>query len=127
MGDFRVVLESMGGHGCNRNAKEGEEFFGCGAENCPDCIFARFVSAMKRAGMPVYRAEFQHWPNMPEHVMHDDRCVRCGYDPQDPKLLCTPDCRASALSVTDDYSERGVKYPSGMFNRATGRRVKNRF
>ena len=36
MGDFRIVIESAGNHGCNRAVKEGEEFYGCGRMDCPD-------------------------------------------------------------------------------------------
>lgn len=103
MGDFRMTIESVGGHGCDRKAKEGDEVHGCGQMGCPDCLFAAFVSQIKRSGMPLNRATFHHWP----------ADMGGGYTPE--------------REVIDDYSEKGVKYPAGGFTRATGKRVKGSF
>jgi len=46
MGDFRIVIESAGNHGCNRAVKEGEEFYGCGRMDCPDCVARRVVDSI---------------------------------------------------------------------------------
>ncbi len=177
MGDVRMTIEAACGHGCNRTAKEGEEFQGCGQEGCPDCNFARFVSQLKRAGINPDVAKIQHWPaDMAAHVHagEEGRCVRCGVTAREARathrcLKCgafwikLPDgswtlasarcgkccdnvemgeqiealpsggwpavCRTydAAREVVDDYTERGVKYPTGGFVRATGKRVKGRF
>jgi hypothetical protein len=199
MGDFRMTIEAVGGHGCDRNAKAGDQVRGCGGETCPDCIFARFVSELQRAGMRPWKATFHHWPaDMAAHDFPlatserppslDERCARCNVtrqeasathrctschalwrlNPADPahypaphpfsketwslvsskcgpccdnvemgaqivELSATRDypriCRAydPAREVVDDYTERDVKYPSGAFRRATGKRVKGSF
>jgi len=136
MGDFRIVIEATGGHGCDRNAKEGSEIRGCGQETCPDCMMARFVSEMQRATMRPYVAEFHHWPS--EMAVHyfppgKDKCSRCNQTQaaidalpgdQDAKV-----CRGYSADreVVDDYTERDVKYPTGAFRRATGIRIKGSF
>jgi hypothetical protein len=128
MGDFRVVLEASGGHGCDRKAKEGDDLRGCGQETCPDCITARFVSAMQRAGMRPNVATFTHWPaSMRAHIYLEDKpekCHRCGVQAGDPMP-----CRNYDIDheVVDDYSERDVKYPTGAFIRASGKRVHGSF
>jgi hypothetical protein len=109
MGDFRMTIEAVGGHGCDRKAKEGDEVQGCGGETCPDCLFARFVSELQRAGMRPYTATMHHWPadlKAPHIISHS-------YTPE--------------REVVDDYTERDVKYPTGAFRRATGKRVKGSF
>lgn len=62
MGDFRIVIEAMGGHGCQREAKQGEAFVGCGHENCPDCMARVFVDQLKVRGFQIFKATFTHWP-----------------------------------------------------------------
>jgi len=61
MGDFLIKVASMGGHGCNRDAKAGETFQGCGRIDCPDCFAAEMVANFKRR-FPVHYALFIHWP-----------------------------------------------------------------
>jgi hypothetical protein len=133
MGDFRMTVEGTGGHGCERKAKEGEDFFGCGRMDCPDCLFAEFVAKMKRIGS-VSVATMHHWPaDMVVHVLSKDgTCLRCGATDADyngkPSIrpLSKP-CReySAAQEVIDDYTEREAKYGGQM--RATGHRVKGHF
>lgn len=105
MGDFRMTIEAAGGHGCDRQAKQGDDIRGCGQESCPDCMFARFVSEMQRAGMRPYTATFHHWP---------------------PGI--TPGSSYDEVhEVIDDYTEKDVKYPTGAFRHATGKRIKGAF
>jgi hypothetical protein len=143
MGDFRIVIEATGGHGCNRTAKAGEEFFGCGSETCPDCMTARFVSDLQRACMRPFVATFTHWPaDMNDHhfVPGADRCSRCNRTKEEiakfdaehagDAVRSAPRCSRSYTEereVVDDLSERGVKHPSGAFRRVTVRRVKGNF
>lgn len=85
MGDFRMTIEATGGHGCDRKAKVGDQVVGCGRQDCPDCVFAAFVSQMQRLAMKPMVATFHHWPaNMNEHLFQNgqatsssDRCQRC--------------------------------------------------
>jgi hypothetical protein len=109
MGDFRMTIEATGGHGCDRKAKEGGELHGCGQENCPDCMFARFVSDMQRAGMRPFKATMHHWPA--DLVLANG--ATHSYTPEH--------------EVIDDYSEKDVKYPGGAFRRASGKRIKGSF
>ncbi len=150
MGDFRMTIEAMGGHGCDRKAKagataqDGDIVRGCGQETCPDCMFARFVSEMQRAGMRPFVATLHHWPaDMNEHLFLPDaeKCSRCNRTKAeiaaheekraaDPTGHLVPSCGRMyrpESEVVDDYSERDVKYPTGAFTRATARRVKGAF
>jgi hypothetical protein len=133
MGDFRMTLEGVGGHGCERNAKQGGEFSGCGRMDCPDCQFAEFVTRKKTS--QVFKATMHHWPaNMVDHTLSKDEvCIRCGaqdkpYSDGKPtqRPLSEP-CRtySAAQEVVDDYTEREVKYPG--LTRAMGKRVKGSF
>lgn len=77
MGDFRVVVEALGGHGCQREKGTGETVIGCDKPGCPDCMAREFVRRLKRSGATVKRAEIQHWPaDLPgytvEGQVHDD-------------------------------------------------------
>jgi hypothetical protein len=61
MGDFLIKISSQGGHGCNREAKAGEVFEGCGRMSCPDCFAAELVQQFARR-FPIHYATFTHWP-----------------------------------------------------------------
>lgn len=71
MGQFRFEFTATGGHGCQRDAKEGEKFYGCRRMGCPDCECKRFVEHMKALGFPVERATFTHWPGTETEVVDD--------------------------------------------------------
>lgn len=62
MGDFRVTIEASGAHGCGRDKKDGEEVYGCGRMDCPDCLTACYVMDMLRAGVNIKSAVLVHWP-----------------------------------------------------------------
>lgn len=62
MGDFRVLVEAVGGHGCERQFGDGETVIGCERPGCPDCTAREFVRRLKRAGNTVKVAQIQHWP-----------------------------------------------------------------
>lgn len=63
MGDFRIKIEAVGGHGCDRKAKEGEKLQPCGQAYCPDCNSLEFVELLKSKGFNVKFAQFTHWPS----------------------------------------------------------------
>ena len=75
MGTFNVNITAVGGHGCERKAKEGDKLFSrCGRFNCPDCMAYEFVQQMKQRGMMNYpdaAAVFTHWPGKPDEVQDD--------------------------------------------------------
>lgn len=94
MGDFRIVIEALGGHGCQREKGTGETVIGCERQGCPDCMARELVRRLKRSGATVKRAEIQHWPaDLPgytvEGQVHDDLLtgVRTGQFPEREQYL----------------------------------------
>ncbi len=72
MGSSLLEFQSVGGHGCNRDAKVGEEVVGCGRMGCPDCECKRAVEALLRAGVGTFeRARFVHWPGQDDEVVDE--------------------------------------------------------
>lgn len=72
MGSSLLEFQSVGGHGCNREAKIGEEVRGCGKMGCPDCEARRAVEQLLRAGVGSFeRARFVHWPGQPGEVVDE--------------------------------------------------------
>jgi hypothetical protein len=75
MGLHRIEISMVGGHGCDREAKEGEPLKGCGQDSCPDCSARAFVEKFKALGAFNYPGEasatFTHWPGKPEEVVDD--------------------------------------------------------
>lgn len=63
MGDFRIEVNATGGHGCQRELKDGSEVGDCGQPSCPDCLARRFVRDLKNQGQMVKDALLIHWPN----------------------------------------------------------------
>lgn len=62
MGDFRITIDAVGGHGCMRELGDGETVIGCDRPGCPDCITREYVRRLKRSGAMVSRAMIEHWP-----------------------------------------------------------------
>lgn len=71
MGTFLIEITAVGGHGCQREVKDGGTVYGCGTMNCPDCLTAHFVQDMKRAGVNVAKASLTHWPGQPSQVVDE--------------------------------------------------------
>lgn len=71
MGDFRIEMNAVGGHGCQREVKDGGTVYGCGSMMCPDCITARYVADMKRTGAIIKGAKLTHWPGSKEEVVDE--------------------------------------------------------
>lgn len=61
MGDYRILIEAVGGHGCGRGAKDGERIARCRLRGCPDCETIRFVDELKRSSS-VSVAGIEHRP-----------------------------------------------------------------
>lgn len=81
MGNFRFVLNAVGGHGCDRVAKEGEALVlprnkpdDVSDEQhrayCPDCRIKAFVESMS-ASFSVNEATLWHWPVEGAEVVDD--------------------------------------------------------
>lgn len=67
MGMHKIEITMVGGHGCDRTAKEGEPLAArCGrVDSCPDCATAEFVGRLFQLGLfsyPGTGATFTHWP-----------------------------------------------------------------
>lgn len=62
MGDFRVVVDGFGAHGCEREKGDGQPVLGCDRNQCPDCIAREYVRRLKRQGCIVRSAKIIHWP-----------------------------------------------------------------
>lgn len=65
MGTFRIEVEAVGGHGCQREIKDSEVVAGCGQPGCPDCIARKFVAQLKSMGVFQHTpasATLTHWP-----------------------------------------------------------------
>lgn len=64
MGNFRVEVNAVGGHGCQREKVAGEQLAqDCGVPGCVDCIARRFVKDLKASGANGSDALLIHWPD----------------------------------------------------------------
>jgi hypothetical protein len=60
MGDFRIVINAVGGHGQDRDKQSGEVVdFGTGT---PEAIAKELVEKMQASGCSVDSAKVIHWP-----------------------------------------------------------------
>lgn len=75
MGDFRIIIDAVGGHGQDRSKKDGEvvdftiESAGYPSNpNTPEAMAQKFVEELKAKGVNVQKAKVVHWPadNYPE-------------------------------------------------------------
>lgn len=71
MGQFNVNVTAVGGHGCQREIKDGQEVKGCGQSNCPDCIARDFYKKLCEIGCSVESATLIHWPGTSTEVVDD--------------------------------------------------------
>ena len=62
MGNFRIIVNAVGGHGDKRTLKDGEKNYGCMSMSCPDCISREFVATLTRRGCTIESATLEHWP-----------------------------------------------------------------
>lgn len=70
MGLFRLELEATGGHGCQRNKKDGEMITNCRRTDCPDCVIEEFVVKMSSM-FGGTKAKLIHWPGDPSEVVDE--------------------------------------------------------
>lgn len=72
MGNFRIVINAVGGHGVDRSKKDGEVVdFNADGEFSPDAIAKRMVNELKRFGSSIQDATITHWPETPTEVQDD--------------------------------------------------------
>lgn len=71
MGSFKLEFQAVGGHGCQREAKAGETFVGCGRMGCPDCECKRVVEDLRAKFSTVEKATLTHWPDQECAVVDD--------------------------------------------------------
>lgn len=63
MGDFRIVINAIGGHGQDREKKHGETVdFSKESPNSPEALAKQFVETLQANGVNVESAEVIHWP-----------------------------------------------------------------
>lgn len=68
MGTFRIEVQAVGGHGCQREVKDGGTVYGCRRMGCPDCETREFVERLKLQGNTVDVAKLTHWPGQSSEV-----------------------------------------------------------
>lgn len=69
MGQFKVEVIAVGGHGCQREFGDGTIVHGCELPGCPDCAARHFVDELRRQGQNVESATLTHWPGQPNQVV----------------------------------------------------------
>lgn len=72
MGRYRIEIQAVGGHGCQREVKDGATITDrCGNASCPDCLARSFVEDLRALGENVEGAKLIHWPDEPSQVIDD--------------------------------------------------------
>lgn len=72
MGQFKIEITGIGGHGCRRDPKAGDPVYGCRRVDCPDCLTADFVERLAHhctGSHNLTSATFTHWPGEPTEVV----------------------------------------------------------
>ena len=62
MGDFRIIINGIGGHGQDRDKKDGEVVNFQEDANSPDALAENFVKDLQAKGINVENASIVHWP-----------------------------------------------------------------
>lgn len=72
MGNFRVVINAVGGHGQDREKKNGEIVdFEKGGKFTPEMIALAAVDLFREKGNTIVSAEIIHWPGEESEVKDD--------------------------------------------------------
>lgn len=69
MGNFRITINAVGGHGIDRGKKHGETIDFDIAPDSPDAIVKRAVDELKAKGNSVTEATIHHWPGTDSQVV----------------------------------------------------------
>lgn len=87
MGRYSINIVALGGHGCQREAGDGEVITGCGKFNCPDCATREFVRQLTARGSVLESATFTHHPDEPDQVVDNLKSgARSGSFPEKDRL-----------------------------------------
>jgi hypothetical protein len=70
MGNFRILIEAVGGHGEAREVPTGGVLPAPGLST-PEAKALAAVEALRAIGSSVTSAQFVHWPGAPEEVVDD--------------------------------------------------------
>lgn len=72
MGNFRIVIDAVGGHGVDREVKDGEtvNHFAEGMQT-PDALAKQMVNYLKANGIEPDSAKLIHWPEQTDEVTDD--------------------------------------------------------
>lgn len=72
MGNFRIVIDAVGGHGVDRDKKDGEvvNHFAEGMQS-PDAMAKQMVDFLKANGVTPDSAVLIHWPGENDEVVDD--------------------------------------------------------
>jgi hypothetical protein len=71
MGNYRIVINAVGGHGCQRDKKDGATVAFCDSFYCPDCHTRRLIKTLQLTSNTVNDATLTHWPGTPQEVSDD--------------------------------------------------------
>ena len=72
MGTFKIEIEAVGGHGCEREVADGGVVSGCSRMGCPDCEARRFLRHfLDVTGATLVKGTLTHWPGTPGEVVDD--------------------------------------------------------
>ena len=71
MGQYRIEVVAVGGHGCQREKKDGSDIRYCSDPLCPDCDARRFIRQLQSTGQSIEKATFTHWPGTEDEVVDD--------------------------------------------------------
>lgn len=71
MGTYNIEIEAVGGHGCQREVKDGGDVYGCQRMGCPDCETRRFIKMLRDGGSSVSIAKLTHWRGTESEVQDD--------------------------------------------------------
>lgn len=72
MGQFKLEVTAVGGHGCSREVGDGGTVYGCGRIGCPDCQFWNMLAHYVRTtGAHIESAKLTHWPGTPQEVVDE--------------------------------------------------------
>lgn len=63
MGNYRITINAVGGHGQDRSKGHGETVdFSAHSDRSPEAIIKRAVEELKASGNTVSEATVHHWP-----------------------------------------------------------------
>jgi hypothetical protein len=72
MGQFKIEITAVGGHGDDRHIKDGEHLeLGMLPESSVDRVAHEAVEALKARGCTVESATLTHWPDSDAKVVDD--------------------------------------------------------